>query len=155
MLALDSPDVLAPTRGLPREQLREALAELQTMRAVIDEQIDALRRLLEPVAFTGKTTYPRKRDAVLGLLRERAGSEMPLAQIRAHLVTRGEIPNTRKAAHALQMMLSTLAREGEVERVKQGVYRIKSYSGPGLFTELADPAPGTIGEVKRGEAGTP
>lgn len=166
MLAIDQSDVLDATRRLPIEEMRETLTELQSMRAVIDEQIDALKRLLDTVT-NGKAGYPRKRDAVLALLEERAGDEMPLAQIRAHLIARGEIPDTPKAAHALQMMVSTLVREGLVERVKQGVYRLEApgsgdrlrealthYQG-GLFNELADPTSGSTEEVKQGRGETP
>src|SRR5262249_8277662 len=165
MLAIDESDVLAPTRRLPLEEMRESLAELQSMRAMIDEQIDALKRLLDTVT-DGRSSYPRKRDAVLALLEERVGGEMPLAQIRAHLIARGEIPDTPKAAHALQMTLSTLAREGLVERVKQGIYRLEApgsgdrlraalapYQG-GLFNELADPTSGTTEAVRQGEGET-
>jgi hypothetical protein len=136
MVEIEQSDVLAPTRRLPVEQMRESLAELQSMRALIDEQIDALRRLLNTVTGNnGKRSYPRKRDAVLALLEERAGDEMQLAQIRAHLIARGEIPATPKAAHALQMTLSTLAREGHVERVRQGVYKIDA---PGAGDRLRE-----------------
>jgi hypothetical protein len=138
-------DVHAPTRRLPVEQMREALAELQTMRAAIDAQIDALKRLLEPVTHNGGSrSYPRKRDAVLALLGERAGEEMQLAQIRAHLIARGEIPNTAKAAHALQMTLSTLVREGHVERVRQGVYRVGVPGAGDRLREAVRPYQGAL-----------
>lgn len=134
MLEIEQSDVLAPTRRLPVDQMRESLVELQTMRAAIDEQIDLLMRLLDAVTGNnGKRSYPRKRDAVLALLRERAGEEMRLAQIRAHLIARGEMPATDKAKHALQMTLSTLAREGQVERVSQGIYKV---AGPDVGERL-------------------
>jgi hypothetical protein len=157
MLEIEQSDVLAPTRRLPVDQMRESLAELQSMRARIDDQIDALRRLLDAVSGTnGKRSYPRKRDAVLALLQERVGEGMRLAQIRAHLIARGEIPATPKAAHALQMTLSTLAREGQVERVSQGVYKV---DGPEVGDRLRDaltPYEGGLFSPSEGEqAATP
>ncbi len=50
---------------------------------------------------------------------------MKLSEIRDEMIRRGWLAQTeQKAAHALQMMLSTLAKEGKVDRPAFGVYRL-------------------------------
>lgn len=149
MSALNSFDVLAVGQRLPLDEMRDTLAELQAIRATIDEQINAIRGVLD--AVTGSQGYPRKRDAVLGLLQERAGTEMPLSQIRAHLIARGEIPDTPKAAHALQMMVSTLVREGLLERVRQGVYRLDKPGGGDRLRAAIAPYRGGVFSASDGD----
>ena len=138
--ALDGLDEIA-------DQLRAALAHLDEERQAINatyedvqaklRYIEQARRMLDSTAQTGTNGHsapvPSKREAALAVLAE-IGVPMKLSEIRDEMIRRGWLAPDEKAAHALQMMLSTLVKEGKVDRPAYGVYR------------LTNPAPGTTGE---------
>ncbi len=137
MVALELDPRLLGTFDELAEQLRGALEELDRERAHLDEVANDLRRKLALVqearrtlsdthGTNGKGPIHSKREAVLALLGEDPEREFRLAEVRAELVARGWLSDNSKAAHALQMMLTTLHKEGRVARPRFGFYKLAS-----------------------------
>lgn len=129
--------------ALPREQLRDSLRELERTRREIDTMIDQIRNVLALSNGTARS-YPPKREAVLQLMRQRPGRRMALSEIRAELIERGWLPDTKKAGHALQMTVLSLLKEGILERPETGFYVLPQYSIPAATREVAFPSFGAV-----------
>jgi hypothetical protein len=107
--------------------LRESLAELEALRGEVENRIKAISDFLRQI--DGPPEYPRKREAVLSYFDEAGDRPVTLAEIRTALIERRQIAPTRKAAHALQMTLTTLYKEGLLERLRNGVYVLPQKMG--------------------------
>lgn len=78
-----------------------------------------------PTGPTGpaQPEYPPKRFAVFRLLGEDALKEWKLADLREELIRRGWLADDDKARHALQMLMLNMAKRGEIDKPRTGVYR--------------------------------
>jgi hypothetical protein len=76
---------------------------------------------------TAETTTPEApitmRGAVLTLLAENPNRPWKQAEIRQALVRRGWMPSDESRAHYLGVVLSKMARNGELERPERGYYK--------------------------------
>lgn len=124
----------------PIEAVRQELAALQQQKGSIEAAIRALnarlalweaaRRAADEagadwhvlVSSEGRASYPTKREAVLALLSEAPHAEWRLRDIRQELVSRGWLSYDRKAAHALEVAATMMAKRGEIHRVRKGIY---------------------------------
>jgi len=125
---------------MPLGQMKLALAELQATRREIDERIDQLQEVLAAWGNGATRRFPPKRQAVLEFLSQRPSRRMALSEIRTELVERGELADTRKAAHALQMTMLKLLKEGILERPEQGVYVLPQHALPEVRRSVAFPS---------------
>ncbi|MFL5916077.1 MAG: hypothetical protein ACJ752_10645 [Gaiellaceae bacterium] len=67
--------------------------------------------------------YPPKRVAVHRLLAENAFKEWKLGELREELIRRGWLADDERARHALQMLMLNMAKRGEIDKPRTGVYR--------------------------------
>jgi hypothetical protein len=100
--------------------LRESLKDLENLRDEVEARIRAISDFLKQI--DGPKAYPRKRDAVLRYFETTGDKPVSLSEIRDFLTREKLIAPTSKAAHALQMTLTTLVKEGQIERVRPGHY---------------------------------
>lgn len=70
--------------------------------------------------------YPPKRQAVLRLLSEAPGRSWKLSDIRDVLIQRRWLEDTDKARHALQVTVLNMAKRGDIEKPRKGIYRVSS-----------------------------
>ncbi len=124
-------------RSFPIDEVKRHIADLERERAAISAEIEdlwrrvtlwsALRSLAVSEVTDDASTdmpAPAKRDALLTLLAEAQGQPVRLVEMREEMIARGWLPRTPKAIHALEVAATTLARRGEAERVKKGIYRL-------------------------------
>jgi len=68
--------------------------------------------------------YPPKRQAVLRLLAEAPGRSWKLSDIRDVLIQRRWLEDSEKARHALQVTVLNMAKRGDIEKPRKGIYRV-------------------------------
>ena len=70
-----------------------------------------------------------RREAVLALLGEKPDHAWKLAEMRAAMVQRGWLAADDSAAHALGVVVSKMARSGEIARPQTGYYQLLPANG--------------------------
>lgn len=120
----------------PLGLLEDELRALEEQRLELAARIEILKRhvgLLHAVRSLASGTpsagvpAPPKRDAVLRVLADAPGSAMRLAEIREALIDRGWLGNDRRATHALEVAVATMAQRGEVLRIRRGLYQLPTH----------------------------
>jgi hypothetical protein len=126
-------------RTFPSREVKAQIAELESARARLEDALrslhtqlalwDAARRAASTNGPRGRDVrdrpLPPKREAILHVLSERPDHTFRLAEIREILLARGWMPAGRKAAHALEVAATTLAKRGEIDRPRRGFYRMR------------------------------
>ncbi|HVM57067.1 MAG TPA: hypothetical protein VMT74_06360 [Gaiellaceae bacterium] len=116
----------------PLELLEDELRELERRRMELEVRIDVLRRHVSLLGAardlaSGLTVHGpalSKRDAVLRVLSDAPSEGMRLAEIRRALVQRGWLTGDRRATHALEVAVATMAQRGELRRIRRGLYEL-------------------------------
>lgn len=150
------------------EALRKSVDRLDYQRTQLEKKLDEARRHLSiyeealRVAVAGNGNgvssgdghrRPSKRQAVMALMSQHPDEAMPFQTIWEMLVERGHVARDSRTRRTLQMTLSTLAKERQVERVRLGVYKLGAPNGDAAQTrptptgavsprEDEDPGPG-------------
>jgi len=136
-------DLLEAAFGDGLEQLiaaaRQQLAELDERRRDLDREIAACSRKLrtwenvQASLARGPGNHlrladaepPTKREAVLAFLSERPDENFRLVEIRQALIGRGWMTDGRRAVHALEVAVATMAERGDIQRVRKGIYALR------------------------------
>lgn len=79
---------------------------------------------------------PAMRKAVLEIMADPSQDEWPVPELQAELIRREWLDNTSQALRSLGAALSRMTTEGEVDRVRRGVYKLPK-SASELAADLA------------------
>jgi len=126
------PAVAQWAAAVPLEHVVRELETLERERLRLDARIALLKRhvgLLSAVrAFANGSAaplpVPSKRDAILRVLAENPTSALKLSEIREELVRRGWLAGDRRSVHALEVAITSMARRGDLRRVRRGLYEL-------------------------------
>jgi hypothetical protein len=139
-----APEIIKQIRSVlasvtPEQAEREIARIDEEMRVLQDEQntwrtLYGLTQQLGGLPSNGNGApspvseeIPPLRQAVLSVMNEkRDGTGVRLAELSADLRERGWLSDTKKDAHRLQMMASTLVKENKLFRPAKGVYQLAS-----------------------------
>jgi hypothetical protein len=130
---------------LPEEQIERQLQELSQEQSILSAKIGALREALElkkrfrewygpaiSIADADHVTgieaalvtkqAPTIREAVLAVMADPAHEEWPVPDLYGAIVANGWLEDSTQALRSLGAALSRMTAEGEIRRVRRGVY---------------------------------
>lgn len=137
--------------SFPEAQVRSALSALIAQRDGIDRKIDRLETQIgyfesmrakitpptngvvakdpDPQLEPQRPKITPRRAAIIEILSGQPNRAFKLSEIKQRLVQRGLMEDTPRETHSLQVMAQKMLKKGELERPRDGYYRIRRDSG--------------------------